>query len=257
MGEWLSKMFGRAASKSDTRGPVRQALQTALRARGKIYLESPDQGVVAATLIEQINQDEIVIAQPSIGGLTYPLAFGETLHISFVNNKTHLSGRTKCLGRVKVDAGAGRGRTQTLFAYRLSIPDALQSEERRIAPRTEIMPEIAPEANLYSGTLPAAFIGKLTSISMTGARLHTSQPLSALSLGQEVYLKCQMPEPVGLLDETVEVQRLEPDRRTGLNIVGVQFRRRIDRLETLMRFPSDRWSQSQTPMPQQQQRKTA
>lgn len=244
MGDWLSKILGRVAKKPDTRGPVREALHAALRARSKLYLESPDQGIVSATLIEQVTADEIVIAQPSIGGLTYPLAFGETLGVSFVVERTHHSGRTKCLGRVKVQAG-GRG---SLFAYRLSIPESLTSEERRVAPRTEIMPEIAPDAQLYAGASNTAVLGQLTSVSMSGARIHTAQPLSALSLGQEVYLKCTMPEPVGVLDEIVEVQRLEPDRRTGLNIVGVQFRRRIDRLELLMRFPSDRFMQATAAM---------
>ncbi len=253
MGDWLAKILGRVVKKPDAGGPVRDALHIAMRDRSKLYLESPDQGIIAATFIEQVTQDEIIIAQPSIGGLTYPLAFGETLGMSFVNGRTHFSGRTRCLGRVKVQAGA-RG---SLYAYRLTVPESLKSEERREAPRTEIMPEIAPDAQLYAGAASTAVLGQLTSISMSGARIHTSQPLSTLSLGQEVYLKCAMPEPVGLLDEIVEVQRLEPDRRTGLNIVGVQFRRRVDRLEALMRFPSDRFAQVAAATAVMPQRKTA
>jgi hypothetical protein len=251
MGDWLMRILGRGAKKADARGPVREALLAALRGRSKLYLEFP-QGIIAATLIEQVTQEEIVIAQPSIGGLTYPLAFGETLGMSFVNDRTHYTGSTRCLGRTRVQAGA-RG---SLYAYRLSIPQSLKSEERRVAPRTEIMPEIAPDAQLYAGAASAAVLGQLTSISMSGARIHTGQPLSMLSLGQEVYLKCAMPEPVGLLDEVVEVQRLEPDRRTGMNIIGVQFRRRIDRLETLMRFPSDRLAPAAAASPRPM-RKTA
>jgi hypothetical protein len=240
MADWLAKILGRvSAKKPDTRGGVREAISIAMRSRSKLYLEFPH-GIVAATLIEQVTQEEIVIAQPSIGGLTYPLAFGESLNMTFVNDRTHYSGRTKCLGRMKVQAGA-RG---ALYAYRLSIPESLKSEERRVAPRAEFMPEIAPEAQLYVGGSSTAVHGQLTSISMSGARIHTSQPLSTLSLGQEMYLKCAMSEPVGVLDEIVEVQRLEPDHRTGMNIVGVQFRRRVDRLELLMRFPSDRLTQA-------------
>ena len=253
MGEWFSKILGRvSAKKAGVNAPVRQALDAALRTRARIMLEAPDQGIISATFIEQIDNGELVVDQPSIGGLTYPLAFGEKLGLSFVIDRTHYTGRTRCLGRARLPSG-GRG---ALYAYRLMIPEALKGEERRDAPRTEIMPEIAPRAQLYVGTLGNGMFGQLTSISMTGARIHTDQSLALLSLGQEVYLKTTLPEPVGLLDELVEVQRLEPDQRTGLNIIGVQFRRRIDRLETLMRFPSDRLVQAAaaTSVPQ---RKTA
>jgi hypothetical protein len=240
MGDWFSKIIGRIASKKPgSHGMVQQALEAALRSRARVMLEAPDQGIVSATIIEQITREELIVDQPSIGGLTYPLAFGERLGLSFVIGRTHYTGRTRCLGRTRLSSGAGEGRGP-LYAYRLMMPESLKGEERRDAPRTEIMPEIAPKAQLYVGTLGNGMFGQLTSISMTGARIHTDQSLALLSLGQEVYLKTTLPEPVGLLDELVEVQRLEPDHRTGLSIIGVQFRRRIDRLEALMRFPSDR-----------------
>jgi hypothetical protein len=253
MGQWFTNLLGRfRKQKTDTRGLVRAALQQALRNRCKVYLEAP-QGVVAATQVQQVSLDELIISQPSIGGLTYPLAFGETLKISFVDQTTNLTGRTKCLGRVKVNAGSFTdGKIGTLYAYRMGMPESLKSEERRHEQRAEIIPEIAPDAQLYAGSITRPVLGKLTSISMGGACIHTDMPINSLSLGQEIYLKSTLAEPVGILDEVVEVNRLEPDRRTGMNVVGVTFRRRLDRLDTRKRTPTDRLA-----MPAQQQRKTA
>jgi hypothetical protein len=228
-------MLDSVASRIDARGqrgPVREALQAALRERCKVYLEVPAQGVIALTQVEQITADEIVIAVPSIGGMTYPLAFGETLKISFVDQRLNRTGPTKCLGRVKVPAGGGK----TLVAYRLALPDALTTEERRAAPRTDLGADLAPEAHLYSGKMPAPIVGLITNISVSGVRLTLpAAPPRSLAIGQELYLKFRMPDPIGVVDEVVEVQRIDFERRTGVHTVGVSFHSRIDRLAGLMR----------------------
>ena len=250
MADWLSKMMNKvkpaaagSVGTSVTKGgatSVRNALQAAHRNRCKVFLEVPNQKVVAATQVEQITNDEIVIAQPSIGGMTYPLAFGEALKISFVDQKSNLVGGTKCLGRTKVQSGDGR----TLFAYRLAMPDSIKVEERRADARTEIMQEVAPEAQLYAGTMKSPIVGHLTNISMSGARVSMESAPPGLSIGQELYLKFQMPDPIGIVDEVVEVQRLDFDRRSSKHTVGVSFRRRIERLEALLRTPIDRLTTS-------------
>jgi c-di-GMP-binding flagellar brake protein YcgR len=208
-------------------------MQAALRNRCRVYLEVPNQGVVVTTQVEQITNEEVIIAQPSIGGMTYPLAFGEALKLSFVDQKSNLSGVTKCLGRTKVQAGDGR----TLFAYRLALPESIKSEERRADPRTEITQEVAPEATLYSGTMKSPIVGRLTNISMSGARVSMEAAPPGLSIGQELYLKFQMPDPIGVVDEVIEIRRLEYDRRCSKHTVGVSFRTRLDRVEALMRIP--------------------
>ncbi len=260
MADWLSKMMNKvkpaaagSAAAPVTKGgatSVRNALQAAHRNRCKVFLEVPNQKVVAATQVEQITNDEIVIAQPSIGGMTYPLAFGEALKLSFVDQKSNLVGETKCLGRTKVTSGDGR----TLFAYRLALPSSIKVEERRADPRTEITQEVAPEAQLYSGTMKSPVVGRLTNISMSGARVSMDSAAPGLSIGQELYLKFEMPDPIGKVDEVVEVQRLDFDRRNSKHTVGVSFQRRIERLETLLRIPVDRLNQQQPgavePMPQ-------
>ena len=230
MAEWLSKVMSKVGI-PDARAAVRESLQAALRNRCKVYIESPDQGVVALTQVQQIEGNEIVIAVPSIGGMTYPLAFGESLKISFVDDRVNVSGQTRCLGRVKVPTGDGK----TLFAYRIALPDSLVTEERRADARVELPADIAPEAHLYSGRMPAPIVGRVSNISMSGARITTSGALRGLAPGQEVYLKFMMPEPVGLVDEVVEIHRIESDARQGTHQIGVSFHRRLERLAALMR----------------------
>ncbi len=230
MGDWLAKVLNKVGG-GHARAVVREALQTALRNRCKVYIESADQGIVALTQVQQILDDEIVIAVPSIGGMTYPLAFGESLKVSFVEQRTNLTGDSRCLGRVKVPAGDGK----TLFAYRISLPDALQVEERRTDGRVDLPIDIAPEAHIYGGRLHAPVVGRITNISMSGARITINGPLRGLANEHEVYLKFMMPEPMGLVDEVVAVQRIETDPRTGQHEVGVSFHRRLERLAMLMR----------------------
>jgi hypothetical protein len=257
MGAWLAKIFGRVGgNRPASGGAVREALQAALRNRCKVFLEVPDQRVVANTQVQQITNGEIIIAQPAIGGMTYPLAFGETLRLSFVDQKSSITGRTRCLGRVKIAGEGGR----TVFAYRLALPESLKIEERRVPPPSaDVLPAAAPEAQLYRGTMPRPLTGRLTSISMTGARLHTSMPVTGFSIGEEVYLKVALPEPAGLMDELVQVQRMEGEAGTGMTVVSVVFRRRLPRLEALIRVSPDRlvMPQASASAPPQPQRKTA
>lgn len=233
MAEWLSRMMSKVGV-HNARAAVREALHAALRNRCKVYVESPDQGIVALTQVQQIEGDEIVVAVPSIGGMTYPLAFGENLKLSFVDERTNLSGQTRCLGRVKVTAGDGK----TLFAYRVALPEAMIAEDRRTDARVELAFEIAPEAHLYSGRMPAPILGRITNISMSGARITTVGPARGVAKGQELYLKFMLPEPVGLVDEVVEVHRIESDARNNRHCVGVSFHRRLERLALLMRSPA-------------------
>lgn len=230
MGDWLAKVISKVGGGA-ARAAVREALQNALRNRCKVYIESPDQGIVALTQVQQMLDDEIVIAVPSIGGMTYPLAFGEALKVSFVEQRTNLSGDSRCLGRVKVPSGDGK----TLFAYRISLPESLHVEERRTDGRVDLPMEIAPEAHIYGGKLNTPVVGRCTNISMSGARITVDGPLRGLAAEQEVYLKFMMPEPMGLVDEVVAVQRIETDPRTGRHEVGVSFHRRLERLAMLMR----------------------
>ena len=244
---WFSKLFKRsAAPQADGMAAVRNALQKAMRNRSVLTLEAP-QGVVARTTVLRVSSSEIIVTQPSVGGIIYPLAEGEWLKLSFIELSTHLTGRTKCLGRIK--APGMRGAT----VYRMSLPETLRFDDRRGEPRNEINPSVAPEIRITGARIKDVMIGTLADISTTGMRIHTSACTDPIEITQELTVRFLMPEPAGQMDEVVEVQRLEKDVGTGLNAICVSLRRRIPRLETLLRMTTER-----EPMPlEQAQRKIA
>jgi c-di-GMP-binding flagellar brake protein YcgR len=244
MAAWLSKMLGSLGSAPDVRTSPRQVLLIAQRGRLKVALEplnSTTQATVLNTSIEQVREDDLVVSQPTIGGLTHPLAFGEELRLSFYNQNTHHIAQTRCLGRVKIPTGGN----QTLFAYRLEMPPTIRSEDRRQNPRIDLPLDLTCEAHLYAPGCDGPLLGTMVDISMGGARIRTLMASDKIQQGLEIYLKALLPEPVGLLDEMVRVVRMEIDENTGEATVGVAFGKRIDGLAELIRFAQSHGSRRQ------------
>jgi len=235
---WFSKVMNALNGQAATRDAVHATMKDAQRLRTKLSLEvvslAGTRGSVLTTVLEQLEADGLVISQPSVGGLTHPLAFGETIKLSFVQNDQHHVGSCRCLGRVRIAAGNGQPE-HLLFAYRLSMPDALQVEDRRRELRVSVQPGRAIEAQLYSPRLEGPLLGSVQDISMTGARIRSAMGVGRVALGQELFLKSMMPEPIGLVDEAVEVVRVEVDANTGHQTIGIAFRRKVQGLEEFIR----------------------
>jgi len=233
---WLSKVMSALGGQSAVRDSVHATMQEAQRLRTKIALEviSGARGSVLATVIEQLDGESLIISQPSVGGLTHPLAFGETMKISFSQNNQHHVGQCRCLGRVKIAAGNGHPE-HLLFAYRLSMPESLQVEDRRREPRVNVDLGRTIEAQLYSPRLQGPLLGTVQDISMTGARIRSAMGVGSVASGHELFLKSMMPEPIGLVDEVVDVVRVEIDPTTGEHTIGIAFRRKVQGLEEFIR----------------------
>ena len=248
MPAWLDKILGRNASDTpDNRVAVRTALQSAMKARARIVIEAP-QGLVAGTTIWQVTRDELVVNQPYMSGMIYPLADGDPMKISFVERSTSITAQTRCLGRVKCNGPKG-----PMYVYRLRLPDALRFDDRRREPRADIDPAVAPDVQIQGGRVRETIVGMLADISATGMRIHTSGSTENFEIGQELQVQFPMPQPAGPMDEVVEVQRLLRDNQLGVNVICVSFRRRLPRLESLMDMTTER-----VPMPLEQvQRKIA
>jgi len=235
---WLSKVMSALGGHSATRDAVHATMHEAQGLRTKLSLDvittASARGNVLTTVLEQIDGETLIISQPSVGGLTHPLAFGETMKLSFVQNNQHHVGQCRCLGRVKIAAGNGQPE-HLLFAYRLSIPESLQVEDRRREPRVDIAFGRTIEAQLYSPRLEGPLLGTVQDISMTGARIRSAMGVGSVASGQELFLKSMMPEPIGLVDEVVEVVRVEVDPNTGHHTIGIAFRRKVQGLEDFIR----------------------
>jgi hypothetical protein len=239
MGAWLSKVFN-ALSLADTQESVRAALRTAQRERAKVALEvtSATRPSVMTTLIEQVRDDDVIVSQPSVGGHTYPLAFGEQLGLSFTLAAVRHSGSSRCLGRIKIPSGSAEGgdAQHMLFGYRLSLPDSLQLDGHAAQPGPQRSLDRPIEAHLYApGAQSGPALAILVDISMSGARLHAPLPPPWLSPGQSVFLKAMLPDPVGLIDEQVDVVTVEAATSPDQHVVAITFRRRINGLSDLLR----------------------
>ena len=243
MGAWLSKVMH--AILADPHEAVRQPLQAAQEDRAKTTIEllSGGEPSVMTTIIEQVRSDDIVISQPMVGGHTYPLAFGEQVRFNFAVNNVAYTGNSRCLGRVKIASGgdmADRTNSETLiFAYRLALPKSLDSDDQRKHPRVQLGVEYQVEAQLYApDSVSGPLVGRLTDLSMGGARLITSMPVMFMFPGQSLFMKTAMADPVGLLDELVEIALIETDPKTGETSIGIRFRRKIGGLAELIRANS-------------------
>ncbi len=248
MGGWFSKLmqFGRG-DQPDPKRPVRVACQRALQGRYLITLESP-QGIVACTTIMRMLGDELIVAQPTMSGMLFPLADDETFKMSFIEQDTNLSGQTRCLGRTKTQTRRGAA-----YVYRLALPTTLRFDDRRGEPRNQIDPRVAPRIEVTGSRLKGTLVGSLADISITGVRIHTKDSTDRIEISHELQVKFLMPDPAGLIDEVTEVHRIEIDEDSGMNAICVSFRRRIPRLEALLRMTTDR-----APMPlEQMQRRVA
>ena len=59
--------------------------------------------------------------------------------------------------------------------------------------------------------------------------------VGSVASGHELFLKSMMPEPIGLVDEVVDVVRVEVDPLTGQHTIGIAFRRKVQGLEEFIR----------------------
>lgn len=248
MPAWFSRIFSRSSSPvSEAKAAAVRAFEQAQRSRAQLTLESP-QGLVACAQVRRVRPDHFIISQPVMNGMIYPLGDGDVLKFSFVEQSTNMSGQTTCQGRMKTNGSRG-----PTYIYRLAMPAMLHFEDRRAQPRNPVSPAVAPLITVTGGWLRQPLPGALADISVGGLRIHTAGDVSTITIGQELTVAFAMPDPAGLIEEVVEVHRVEPDAGSGLSAICVSFRRRVPRLEALLRMTTER-----VPMPlEQSQRKVA
>ncbi len=179
-----------------------------------------------AVTIEQVRSDDFVIGQPTVDGLQHSLATGEQLRMSFLTENGLMSGRTESRGRIKVPSGG----EQMIRGYRLTIPKTLEVDTRREHERVLVIPGLILEAELRTFSQQQPIHGVVLDISEGGMKIRCRNAKGKLGNGQRVYLKVELPEPVGLLTEMVRIVHVSPDERMDRHLIGVSFRHRIEGL---------------------------
>lgn len=233
--DWLIRMK-EALAGGGAPDEVRQALALAQRSRARVDLEpfsSPAGApILLASTIEQVRRDDLIIAQPTKGARTYPLATGEKLRMSFAIDDTRLTAQTTALGRFKTRSGGSGGSRAggVFYGYRLTMPqNTLLMTERRVAYRAPVATDVAPEAELHvlDQGVAVTVRGVVEDLSVGGMKLRSRNATGRLMPGQRVFLKLVLPEPVGVITEMVHIAHMREAREPDVTIIGVRFERKI------------------------------
>ena len=234
MGQWISKL-ARVLSGEDSPDGARELLQAAYADRVKLKLEplktSVENATVMTATIEQVRQDDVIISQPVIGGVTRPLVTGETLRISLsLKSAGRLAGEVEVLGRHKIPSGGDA----PLQGYRLSLPQELSDEDRRSSKRREMASNLAREVELYHSGDDEPIRGVVQNLSIGGMQIRTHDSQPRLRPGERVRLVVHLPPPVGGLNRMVTVARLASNRNPRHRVIGIAFERGIPGLAELL-----------------------
>ncbi len=221
------------------RDRVRRSLIAAQHDGARLELEplaaaaAPPTAMLAT--VEHVRQADMIISQPATGGRTRVLTTGETLHMRFFGPEGGLGGNTTCLGRIKIaparsqdsenDEGGG-----AFYGYRLTLPETLVPEPRRTERRHAIDRALDVEVELRCFDHLGPVRGVVKDISKHGLKIRSYNAKGKLAVGQRVYLKVELPPPIGLLTEMVVVDRISPGANKHQLIVSVLFPRPIEAL---------------------------
>lgn len=229
-----------AGGDGDRAESVRQHLNYALRRRSCLQLEPLSMrderplGKTLAAQVEMLRDEDFIINQPSLGGCTYPLAVGEKLRLTLFSGIMRLNGDTKCLGRIKLPSGSGG----TFYGYRMALPAALKPANRRDRVRVPTACDLAVEAELRpcsDGRNSGTVRGVLHDLSTTGVKVRSRNADGRVTTGMRMFLHTVLPDPMGELNEMVVVRYIGKGEQRDQVIIGAQFEREIERLETFIR----------------------
>ena len=173
------------------------------------------------TSIEEVRDDCFVIAMPVNVGVTRQLARFGLYTVAFDGPGGRLSGQSRAIARTRVSTVDGL----TIPGYRMEIPSALHTEERRSELRALLGGDLATEGELRVLSHPGTIYGVVEDLSAGGARIRCRNAPTGLHDGDRGIFLLDLPEPIGEVNEMVRLLAVEvlPD---GGHSVRVQFRDR-------------------------------
>lgn len=220
-------------SSNETRAQVVRSLKEAKSDGVRIELEPvkslstrPPMIVVS---IEDVDDSKLVVSQPSPEATRY-LMRGKRYSLGFFHRHGRMVGHTICRGRIKHTLEGNR----ILYGYRFSIPESLVAEERRQNPRRKFALGDEPEIELTSFEHRSPIFGRVIDLSKGGMRISCTNGMNKLRVGQDVYLKMELPPPVGLLTELVRVIDLSPGKQSHDLTISISFQAPVNALVELI-----------------------
>jgi hypothetical protein len=214
---------------------VRTVLTWAQRSRARVELEpltmTTRMPVALTARIEHVLEDAFVVSQPVVDGVVRPLGRFETYRLAIASPQGRMTGDTQALGRIKI-ATAGDA---LLYGYRLSLPPRIQISRRRRDLEILMGRDTVREGELYIINHRGPVLGLVEEVSATGARLLCRNGRNHIAVGQDAFLKLDLPDPLGPIREMVSVTSVDPDEETGCLNVRVAFEKRNQRISDVLR----------------------
>ena len=163
--------------------------------------------------------DTFLVARPMVGGVVRMLGRYEHYTVSFMGADGRVTGKTQALGRARIPTDGG----QTIPGYKMALPEELQLVDRRRGLRTLLGKDLVREAELHVLGRRGPILGLVDNLTPGGARLQCRNAAGHLHRGQNAEFKITLPDPVGAIQETVQITEISPATGAGVLTVGVTF----------------------------------
>jgi hypothetical protein len=212
-------------------------LSPALAAAGNGSPESPPRRIAA--MVEQVDQDSIVISQPTVGTLSHPLINGERLRLTMRGPDGRYEGIAMVRGRAAISAGGGG----KLYGYRLSLPDSLTLDERRGGHRIpmgfdvwmDAQVELTIEANCEVPKRTLTAKASVMDVSIRGMKLKVEESPAEFVKGARVVICFQLPDPTRTLRLPAMIRHvMKPGNRDEAHL-GIKFDEEVEPLVEFIR----------------------
>lgn len=218
---------------SETRALIVQRLKEVKEEGLRIELEpvksmSARQSMIVVS-IEDIDDSRFIVSQPPPESAR-SLMKGKRFLLGFFHRDARYVGQTICRGRIQQELEGDR----VLYGYRFSIPESLVEEERRKNPRKAFALGEELDVELTSFEHRSPIFGRVIDLSKGGMRILCANGMNKLRVGQDVYLKIELPAPVGLLTELVRVVELSPGKQSHDLTVSISFQAPVSALVDLI-----------------------
>lgn len=219
---WIKQLLNGLSGHETSNGTeVRSILQEAQNERVKVELVEASTGspVRMSTTIEQVREGDVIISRPMHNSQLRPLASSGrlTIHLSIAGRD--LKATVTNEGRVRMASGGGK----VFYGYRLSLPTEFQVEERRRAVRIETNADFAPDVEISALGTCGPVHGVVVDMSANGMKVRSRNALGKVESGQRVYVKVELPRPVGLFKQIVHVVDVSPCADTGSTVLRLAF----------------------------------
>lgn len=212
---------------------VRAALIDAQRARTRVDLQplSGADGASPAATIEMVLDTTFLITRPMVGGVVRLLGRYERYRMVFNGGDGRLAGETQALGRTRIPNDAG----EPLYGYKMRLPETLLTVDRRRGLRRLLGRDLVREAELHVLGRRGPILGLVDTLDAGGATLRCRNAGDHLHHGQNAEFKITLPDPVGVIEETVQVTDLTPAPEPGVLQVRVLFLKRNETIGDVLR----------------------